>query len=140
MWKFWDNLKRPLLNRLTGQRGALLVEAMLAVIILSVSLVMIIQALAASARGASESEGYSRAVLAGENALFELGRSAQKGTLPDTGTLLSDPQYQVNFVPLLTDKSDDQNIVQEIKVDVSWEKGKNKKQISFSTYLAKPPG
>lgn len=55
-------------------RGAFLLEALLAVFILSVALVGLIRGLLSSLNAAAEAEKYSQAVLAADNALIEVIR------------------------------------------------------------------
>ncbi len=58
----------------TNCRGAFLLEALLAVFILSVALVGLIRGLLSSLNAAAEAEKYSHAILAADNALIEVIR------------------------------------------------------------------
>ena len=64
-------------------RGAFLLEALLAVFILSVALVGMIRGLLSSLNAAAEAEKYSQAILAADNALIEVIRlNGQKVEAP----------------------------------------------------------
>lgn len=70
-------------NRFNRQRGSFLLEALLAVLILSVGLVGLIRGLLSSLNAAKEAEAYSRATIVADNALLDVIRlNGVKTTLP----------------------------------------------------------
>jgi len=135
MWIFWK--ERPKL--FVSQAGATLIEAMLCVMILAVCLVPVIQAMLSGLRATSEVEGYTRAILAGENAMFAFlqkefysGSAETKTTYEDQGCQVSLSSGKLSTVTLK--KIDDEQI-REAKIEIKWKLGKKEKRMVLSTLL-----
>ena len=136
----WNKLKEK-----NNRKGSILLEALLSVVILSVSITLIIQSMTSSYRATVYNADYTTAFLLIENKLFEV---IQKGYL-EAGLreeknflspyekykyLLSVNPYQSSFANTGEDPAD-QNHLNRIDLKLSWSSGKRKNNILLKTLL-----
>jgi len=126
-------------KKIDNWKGALLLEALLAVVIISVSLTLIVQSLLSSLRAAVYTSGYTEAVFLLDNKMFEL---IQKGfvdaTLEEEGRFQEPYEayaYRVDINNI--DDNDSIENLNEVLVEVTWERGGQKRGLSAVTYLSK---
>jgi len=123
-------------GRFKCSKGALLIEALLAVSIVSVSLTMIIQSFLTSMRATAYSRDYTTAVMLIENEMFEIKRLGYADALTKTGGGYQEPfeqfQYAINSEPL---GSQEEETLIEIQVAVTWPSGNKEKILSSSTLM-----
>lgn len=127
------------LRQFAGRRyrkGVLLLEALLAVMILSVSLVVVIRSLSMSARSVNYSLEYLRAVTLLENQLFFMTRAPEKDiSAPAEGALPrphQDFQYRHTLEPVL---GHDQELLRQLDMEISWGSGGTRKRLPLTTYI-----
>ena len=115
-----------------GNKGILLMEALLAVVILSVGIVAIIQSLLSSLRSVVFHGNYTQAALLTDNKMFDL--LEKRGVNDSTAESDHFPapfdnfDYQVEAVP------EEQNpAIEQVSVNISWgsKKGKNFKATTY---------
>ena len=116
-----------------------MLEALLSVVILSVSLVVIIQSMTSSLRASVYSLDYTLSLVLLENKLFELFKAGfiETALSQESSLNLADKTYQCS---LATSSLDDEFVKDLIKVNLSlsWESGRKKSVIKTETYLFKP--
>ena len=122
-------------QHLKSQRGAFLLEALLAVMILSVGLVGLIRGLLSSLKAAKESELYSRSILAADNALLNVIRlNGQKSVA--VIDLSSDNK---NFSTLVMMRSSSNlqipAILREAQINIKWPGPMKDKEINAATLI-----
>ncbi len=118
------------------RQGTLLIEALVSILILSVALTLIMQSLTANRRAMARSTSFSAASLALENQMdFLISKSLRHESIKDE--MLSNPDgiYQFLFFETPFDPSDPTSILQNAKLTIVWQNGRNKSQISVDTYL-----
>ena len=140
---FQEKSMAPARKRRKSEDGALLMEALLAVVILSVSLTLIIQSLMTSRRASVYSRDYSIAGYLLESKMFELVQQRWIEAPFEEEGVFSEPygdyQYRIEAVSLDAGKTDEQGL-NEVKVEVSWPRGNKRRTFSVATYLmGKPP-
>lgn len=129
---------RGLSRKLRDRRGGFLLEALLAVMILSVGLVGLVRALWTSLKAAKEAEAYAKAVIAAENALPEVIRlNGQKnGSLIDINTGENNLSGQI-VLGLSADAGISPEL-SEAKVRIFWPGPVTNKEISATTFVYQP--
>ena len=119
-------------------RGAFLLEALLAVFILSVSLVGLIRGLLLSLNASVEAERYAAATLTAENALLEVVRlNGQKLT----GTVAldkADDKHSANIVVQPSGNDKIPAVLQEARLTVAWPGKLKEKKIEAVTLILGP--
>ncbi len=120
----------------SNSQGSILIEALLSVMILSVSITLMIQAMTSSLRASVYSADYTKAALLLDNKLQEIFETQ---TIPsgknETG-LLSAKDDQFKY--LLTPASlSDENLqgINEMDLEVNWKSGEKTNRIKLKTYL-----
>ena len=128
-----------LLKKLRAKRASILLEALLSVIILSVSIVTINQSMTASLRSLVYSEDYTKALIYLENQIFDLmylgyveSNQNKEITLPE------DERFWLTVVTKPASFGQGSKI-NELKLTISWKSGKRKNNMAFETYLFNPP-
>ncbi len=124
-------------NLAKADKGSLLIESLLGVVILSIGLMVVIQAFLTSVHATTYAVDYSTAALLGENKISEL---KQKGFIKDgfeEENFFSEPfekfQYRVKSSNI-KDGSED-GPLNLVEVLLSWTSGHKSNQLSVSTYL-----
>lgn len=121
-----------------NERGAFLLEALLAVMILSVGLVGLIRGLLSSLNAAKESERYSRAISVGESALLDVIRLNGKGT---TSVIRLESEGQDFSAEIISQPSVDSQIprvLREVKLHITWPGVLKNKEINATTLVFGP--
>ena len=115
--------------------GSVLLEALLSVVILSVSITIIIQSMMSSLRAAKYSEEYIQAIILLENKMTEIiSRRILKEEVREEGAFSEfggKYEYLLTATPLY---GGDEGL-SSIAIDISWAKAKRKKKISAHTFL-----
>ncbi len=128
-------------------KGSLLIEALLAVVIIAISLTLIIESLASSYRAVILTKDYSQALILLENQLSLL---AQKGFIEDSineSDSYPEPfsKYRYDLKTSLSQKADnsfsqeDLGGINKVDLSVSWSTGRKANKVSLLTYLFEPP-
>lgn len=117
-------------------RGSFLIEALLAVVILSTSLSLILQSLISSLRANLYSVDYSQALILLESKMNDslmkgsaAGGSSQEDNFPEP--------YERYAYALKTETltAEDEKNLNQLMLSISWAAGKRKNHISLETYL-----
>ncbi|OGX23961.1 MAG: hypothetical protein A2787_02520 [Omnitrophica WOR_2 bacterium RIFCSPHIGHO2_01_FULL_48_9] len=124
-----------------SKSGSILVEALLTIVILSVGLVYIIQALTSSLRTVSLTKDYSTAVALSENKMFDLLRKGFiKAPLEETKNF-SKPydgyRYRLDVKKVSPASAEEKR--NTIVLQVFWGSGSKERNISLTTYLLEMP-
>lgn len=118
-----------------NQKGSLLVEVLLAIVILSTVLTVIIQAMISSLRANDYASGYTKAGFLLENKMFDLIR---KGTISsgasDEGSF-PEPDNQYRYAFKVSSPDEQANDIFRVELKVNWESGKKKNSLALETYL-----
>jgi len=122
-----------------SEKGSILLEALLSVIIVAVSITLIIRAMTSSLRASVYSSGYTMTILLLENQLF---RHLQKGSINDGENelgYLEKPLDHVNYV-LKSDFADELgDQLNRVTLTATWNNGKRTNNITINTLLINPP-
>lgn len=123
-------------NNKRFRKGSLLIEALLSVVVLSVGITMIIQAMTSSLRAATYSTEYTKALILLENKMFEL---IQKGII-QTGKNEKESfpaPYEKYESNLITKKASAENAseLNEVLLEILWRSGRKNNRIQLTTYL-----
>lgn len=116
--------------------GVLLLEALLAVVILSVALVTVVQSMATSARALNDSLEYVRAVTLLENQLFELMRNpaAKWPAFEERAFDRPHQDFQYRYaISLLS--GEDSKFLRQLDLDVLWGPPERQRRLPLTTYL-----
>ncbi|MFA5059228.1 MAG: hypothetical protein WC676_01190 [Candidatus Omnitrophota bacterium] len=127
---------RPLKEKYR-RRGSFLLEALLAVSILSVSLTLVIQSLLSTFRATVYSKDYSVAQILLDNKIQEF---KQKGIVEnnwDEDGRFPEPYEKYSYHIESTSAADGEKLktVSEVIFNIFWVSGKNQKNITVSTYF-----
>ena len=121
-------------------KGSILLESLLAIVILSVSITLVIQAMTASVRAGRDSSSYTQAVWLMDNKMTELMEKRfiapglrEQGHFPE-------PWERYNYI-LTTQpvNSDEQSILNHVMLTVFFQSGKKKNSLETETYLFNSP-
>lgn len=122
--------------KLSKNNGGLLLEALLAVVILSVSLTLIIQAMTSSLRATVYTTDYSTALLLMENKLVELMLMNAEDISTGDDVEFAEPnerfQYSVATSDLSTEEAEGVN---NVTMEVSWKSGSRNNNVVVETYV-----
>lgn len=121
-------------------RGSILIEAILSVVILSVSIALIVQSLSSSVRSSVYSYEYTTALSLLENKMFDLLKDGFiKKDLKEEEDL--PPPFERYRLAVETKEPESDQETEELKnisevhVSTSWDSGRRKNSISLITYL-----
>jgi hypothetical protein len=126
-----------ILKKQRNNQGSLLIEALLAVVILSASLTLIVRSQASSLRALVYSADYSLALFLAEDKLYELiqqGFLGQSLVIHEEGAFL-EPNDRYRYVVDASQKSEDSQIFRELTLQVSWPAGSRDRSLSLRTYF-----
>ncbi len=121
--------------RVKEQRGSLLVEVILTVVILTGGLTLIIQSMAATVRAMASIEDYSAAIMLLDKRLFQYVTHDVEGSFRDHGELsyLGKPYVYT----IETRSGPDGRWFTELNAEIAWGP-EQKKKLTLSTYLLHP--
>lgn len=124
-----------LLNQLRHKKGSLLLEALLATAILSISIVVIIQSLSVSARATSYNINYTKALMFLDNKFFDALRDPnQKLSSLDEGAFPF-PDDHFHYRQETSDpKEESMDNLQDLHLNVSWNLDNKNQQLQLETY------
>jgi type II secretory pathway pseudopilin PulG len=125
-------------NRFSGrsQAGALLLEALLAIVILSVALVSVVQSMAMSAKALNQSLRYSEALSLLENQLFEFTRDPLASWLAFEKKSFDPPYQDYQYQYRLSEvRGDDSAALKILEIDVLWGTEGRQGRVPLTTYL-----
>lgn len=136
---FLNNRTRILDRLKVDQRGSLLVEVLLSVVILSTALTLMIQSLTASLRAIQYGAGYTTALILLDNQMCDLLR---KGTarpgLRETKSLAGPAGFQTGYSYSMRAEPSDivaDNKIVEVDASVAWRSGKKDNTVGLTTFL-----
>lgn len=114
------------------RKGSLLLEAILSVLIMSVCLVLVIQGFMTVVRATRESDGYARAVFAGENMIFALMQTMTTAAPWNADEIPRDPNQTI----LMTKQPRESGgLLEEVDLEIQWRTGSKSKSLFLSTLL-----
>lgn len=129
-------MQRSCFQKKSVKKGSVLIEALLSVVILSVSITFIIQSMMASLRATMYVGDYTTAIFLMENKMTELlQKKYTQAPLTETGTVsdqLKDYQYSVKAESI--DASEEHG-VDDVQVEMFWQSGKKENRITVNTYV-----
>ena len=114
------------------RKGSLLLEAILSVLIMSVCLVLVIQGFMTVVRATRESDGYARAVFAGENMIFAL-MQAMTATAPWNADEI--PRDHNQTIRMTKQPHESGGLLEEVDLEIQWRTGSKSKSLFLSTLL-----
>ena len=120
-----------------SRKGSILVEVLLTVVILSVGLTAIIQAMNTSVRGVYHTTGYTTAVLLAENTMFaHLSKGFVRAGFQETKNFA--PPYSAYRYYLQARNAPDEGSAgkkNEVTLTVLWGRENKEKKLNLVTYL-----
>jgi len=133
MFKFWIS-RFPDRRR----RGSFLVEAILVIVILSVSLTFIIQSMMSSLRAAAYSADYTRALFFVDDKMFDLIKDRYISAPQEEDGVFTEQGREYRY-RLVTETTD--TLINKVLLDVFWGFGRGKKEnaLSIAMYLFAQP-
>ena len=121
----------------SSNRGMLLLEAILAIVILVVSISVIIESLVSGLRATMFTTDYSKAILLADNVMVEVMRQrSAKPSLPsddDFSAPNEEYHYQLKMDKARSDESGEK--LHEARLVVSWKSGSKEREIPFVTWV-----
>ena len=120
-----------------NQNGSLLLESLLAIVIVSVSLTVIIQALVSNLRAMERSSSYLSAMVSLENKMNALiYKCLRHQPLKESVSFdSSDDPYKYSLEEHNIDGDEKTAVLKEVKLISSWKEGKKDQRMSLMTYL-----
>ena len=125
-------------RRMRNNKGSFLLEALLSVVILSVSITMIIQSMTASFRAMVYSGQYTAALILLENKMSDVIRKGFISAGLDEEDDFPEPYQRYRYF-LRTNPSDEDQKINEVSLAVEWAAGKRKNRVGLTTYLLNTP-
>jgi len=121
------------------RKGSLLLEALLSIVILSVSITLIIQAMTASLRAMRVISEYGEGLVLLENKMTEVIKGYMLGenlNIAET-SISSDEKYQYTFE---IDPRDEEGLgdLDAVNLNISWKTGRKESNVTLETYLIRP--
>ena len=124
----------------SNDRGTLLLEVLLVIVILSVGLTLIIQSMVASLRAVVYSADYSMAMILAEDKMFDLLKTRSvDANFQEEGDFSKPSErfhYQIKAEPVKSVDKEATGQLNEVTLEVSWLSGGNRKSMSLVTYLS----
>ena len=133
-------LKFKIISTRFHARGSILLESLLAIVILSVSITLVIQAMTAGVRAGRDSSLYTQAVRLMDNKMA--GLMEQRFIAPGLREEGHFPEPWDRYTYILTTQpvsSDEQNIINRVLLTVFFQSGKKKNSLETETYLLNRP-
>ena len=126
--------------RLQNRKGFVLIEALLGIIILSVSISLILQAMATSFKASVYSSGYTTALMLLENKASQLilQKFIQTGLKEDQSFdyPFQHYQYTLQTSPY---SGDEESKINTVRLSVGWSSTQKHKQVNLETFLFNLP-
>ncbi|MBZ0166262.1 MAG: hypothetical protein K8I00_05595 [Candidatus Omnitrophica bacterium] len=125
------------LNTLVYERGgALLLEVLLAIVIMSVSLGAIIQAMTTSLRGAQFAAQYTRATIAADNKMLS---AIKENHIPAMDMGLDAVQPESSYFHFSVDREDspENSELEIVGVSTEWDAGRKTHRLKLYSYMRK---
>lgn len=123
-----------------ANRGSLLLEVLLAIVILSTSLILIIQSFVSSLRAMVYSGDYSTAAFLLDSKMFDVLHSQFVQSGQGEGVFPKPfDKYRYTMKIQRSESDDSENMINEINVDIIWVSGMKEKRISAVTYVLDLP-
>ncbi|MCK5580303.1 MAG: hypothetical protein KAJ18_03430 [Candidatus Omnitrophica bacterium] len=127
------------MKSICNRNGSLLIEALLAIVIMSVSLTVIIQSMTSSLRATVYSLDYSKAAFLAENKMFDILCVSDEGGAGTREGSFKEPFEKYRYRISSKELPDTQNdSLREVNLDVSWGIGKKTRELSLKTYAFVP--
>ena len=121
------------------KRGSVLIEALLSVVILSVSVTLIIQSMISSLKASKYCADYTIASILLEEKMFELRKTGivQSMGLSEDAVVVNNKKYEYDYeiTSLLSGDETDQENLNKIDLKVSWLSGSKRNNLKASTYI-----
>ena len=126
--------------RLQNRKGFVLIEALLGIIILSVSVSLILQAMATSFKASVYSSGYTTALMLLENKASHLilQKFIQTGLKENQSFDYPFQHYQYTL-ETMPYSGDEQNKINMVRLSVGWSSTQKHKQVNLETFLFNLP-
>ena len=126
---------------IANHKGSLLLEALLVIIILSISLTLIIQSFVSSLRASVFSSDYSKVAILADNKMFDLmSRRFFPRDLDEEGRFASPmDKFKYQWEASNISAGSDDGGIHEVFLDIAWSSGKKTKKVSLVTYLFSLP-
>ena len=129
-----------LISRL-NKRGSLLIEALLAISILSIALTLIVNSFLSSFRASVYAKDYTLATILLENKLCEL---KEKGFIADgvheeENFAQPHEKFRYHLESKNVNNDDQRGVFNEVKLSVTWPSGRRSNNITLVTYLFNLP-
>ena len=121
-------------------RGSILMESLLAVVIMSVGITLVIQSLISGLRASQYTSDYTEAVILLENKMIEIVSKGvvESGTREEQDLTLLEHPYHFSLATESLRNQEEGGAINEIHASISWNNGKRKNKIPVETYLLKP--
>jgi Tfp pilus assembly protein PilV len=121
---------------LTAQRGSILIEVLLSVVILGVSLTVVLRSLMTSLRAVDLAADYTRGLILAENKMTEYVDKNPEGNFYKKDVCeKSTDRFFCTVDITKQDFSDESGGLSRLDLTVSWPSGRSRKEISLVTYL-----
>lgn len=121
-----------------NQRGSFLLEALIAVVVLSVGLVGLIRGLLSSLNVVKQAQEYSQAIEAADNALLEVIRLNGQKTSPNVSLQTDDKNLALQIILNEPKNTVIPSGLQQAQVKVKWPGALKQKEIDAVTLVFKP--
>lgn len=127
------------LKKQTKNKGSLLIEVLLSVVILATALTLMIQSMTAGVRVLQTGSGYTTALVLLDNLMAEiLRRDTIAAGIKESGDLTdSAPVYRYSLQTKPSDMVAEDKISQA-QVSISWHSGKRENTVNLTTFLFAP--
>lgn len=124
------------MNDRMNNKGTILIEALLSVVILSVSITMIIQSMTASLRATEYGVQYTEGLILAENKIFDLMQEGFIGSGLEVENDFEEPfnNYQYEVATDISELVDDDSL-NELNLKISWKNGSRANVFHVSTIL-----
>ena len=131
-------------QKLFNERGSLLIETILAVVILSFCLTVIIRSMLTSLKATTATRDYMEAVFTADSKMGDYLKTlaADENIMAGEDSGSSDsfsektkfrPKVEINTPA--NDRLGEESVVKELKLSLSWNAGQKEKKMELSTYL-----
>ena len=128
-----------MMSPMNNNRGSFLLEALLSIVILSVSLTLMIESMTAGLRAIHYTSEYTIAQILLDNKLQELLQKGSVDPQQNKTQSFAPPfdRYEYSLQTPATDDSGGSGLV-KVQAGISWVSGKRKNNLSAQTYLFPP--
>ena len=125
--------------RVKDERGTLLIEALLTLVILTVSVTVMIYSLSQGLRATVFCRDYTKAALLAENKMFELlAKRSLTAPLQEDGKFSPDENFAYSLEVKKLFPADPLSQIQESNLKITWLSGMKEKDLTLATYFLSP--